>query len=268
MPKGQKQCWRCVWQIVGVVVSSWLLPISPGFAAGADSPFSGVELLPVEGTFVVSQDNLNVRAQPRTGGERVTQLAKGDRVTVIGKAKGGEWYAVRKDGQDLGFAYAPVLLRQIDGRLEEDLKGTAKSNGVTCSYTIRFESQNEIEGEVMRVADYWTQMDCRRKGKKITFSILMFLTELPYLPNKQSTFQIGVEVADVGVDYDRALSSIVMYDFDEKTVTFDSISPKEFAKKAEFKSHVVNDVKEALTSAVEISLEAWNDEFWKVVWPE
>ena len=250
---------------VAVIITGPMVFGSAAYSAETTSPFVGIELIEVEGQFLVSQNNLNVRAKPRTSGARITKLKKGEIVSVIGKAKGGEWYAVRKDGKDLGFAYAPVLLRLLDGRLDEELKGTAKNGNVSCDYTIRFESQNEIEGELMRVADYWSQMECKRNGKKINFSVLMFLTELPYLPNKRGIYQIGVEVADVGVDYDRALSAIAMYNFDKQRVTFDSVSPSQIATKKKIALQSASSVSEALTAAIEMSLKGWNDKFWELM---
>ncbi|HBC06684.1 MAG TPA: hypothetical protein DC046_03775, partial [Rhodospirillaceae bacterium] len=68
-------------------------------AAAQDKPektFLGQTVTPLAGTYVVTKD-LNVRGEPDTNGAKVGSFREGDRVTVVGKAK-GSWLAVRADG--------------------------------------------------------------------------------------------------------------------------------------------------------------------------
>ncbi len=234
--------------------------------ADAEGLFSKIELLPVTGLYVVTQDNLNVRDQPATNGKKLTKLSKGERVQVIGKAKGGEWFAIQKEGEDLGFVYAPVLLRIIDGKLEKEITGEVKrGNNLACTYSIRFDSKTEIEGETMSVADYWALFNCTHNKKKLDFAALMFLTEMPYLSKKKDIYQIGIEIAETGVDYDKALSATIMYHLKKKSVLFDSVSPAEFKSKTPIKVIGVNDIPAALKAAIKIAFSGWNDKFWDEV---
>ncbi|MCW9033670.1 MAG: SH3 domain-containing protein [Rhodospirillales bacterium] len=226
--------------------------------------FAGIELLPVKGRYIVTKDNLNVRARPRTNGKKITKLNRGEKVQVIGKAKGGEWYAIQKEGKDLGFVYAPVLVRMIDGRLEKEITGEVKgSSSVECKYSIKFESETDIENEVMSVADYWVSFECQKKGKRIDFSALMFLTEMPYIASKKNVYQIGLEIAEVGADYDKALSATIMYHLKKKSVLFDSVSPPNFKTTSPVKAISVEGVPSALKAAIKIAFSGWNEKFWQ-----
>ncbi len=53
--------------------------------------------------------NANVRAGLSTSTTRIATLRKGTRVTVLGKAEGGDWFRIARDGKALGYVYAPLI---------------------------------------------------------------------------------------------------------------------------------------------------------------
>ncbi len=60
----------------------------------------------------VTVKNANVRAGPSTGAARIATLRKGTRVTVLGKAEGGDWFRIARGGKALGYVYAPLIARR------------------------------------------------------------------------------------------------------------------------------------------------------------
>ena len=53
--------------------------------------------------------NANVRAAPGTGKKIVGGLAKGEKITAIGKVERSDWIMVGMDGRAIGYVYAPLL---------------------------------------------------------------------------------------------------------------------------------------------------------------
>jgi uncharacterized protein YraI len=47
--------------------------------------------------------------EPSTGAARITTLPKGTSVTVPGKAEGGNWFRIARDGKAMGYVYAPLI---------------------------------------------------------------------------------------------------------------------------------------------------------------
>ncbi len=60
----------------------------------------------------VTVKNANVRAGPSTGAARIATLPKGTSVTVLGKAEGGDWFRIARDGKAMGYVYAPLIARR------------------------------------------------------------------------------------------------------------------------------------------------------------
>ena len=53
--------------------------------------------------------NINVRGGPGTEYVILRRLARGERVPVVGRVVGADWYLVAEDGRGSGFVYAPLL---------------------------------------------------------------------------------------------------------------------------------------------------------------
>lgn len=87
--------------------------------AAAQETFLGVPVTPDPGTYRVI-DNVNVRTRPSTSSRRIKVLRKGEKVEAVGRSKDGNWLAVRKQGEDLGFVYAPLLELIIEKKIKPD----------------------------------------------------------------------------------------------------------------------------------------------------
>ncbi len=57
----------------------------------------------------VTVKNANVRVGPSTGAARIATLPMGTSVTVLGKAEGGDWFRIARDGKAMGYVYAPLI---------------------------------------------------------------------------------------------------------------------------------------------------------------
>jgi TPR repeat protein len=66
------------------------------------------DLAIIDEDFVAIKD-ANVRERPNIGSARTGRLAKGERVTVLGKVANAEWYLVAKNDEQLGYVFAPLL---------------------------------------------------------------------------------------------------------------------------------------------------------------
>ena len=242
--------------------------IAVPFSHAQDGPrvseiFKDMELNPVFGKFLVMKA-INVRATPETGGAKLGTLTKGQTVHAVGRAPKTQWLAVRKDGTDLGFVYAPMLVRVIDGKIERPIVGFIEDKTrFSCRFEIRFEEKSDVEGTNLITSDYWTSLDCMRPDGHLTRELFMFLTETPYHPNHPGVFQISVEMNDVGEDYDEALAAVTLFNFDEGTVEMSGISPKSYMRKEKETSRKARDVETALSAALELTLHSWSDKAWE-----
>jgi formylglycine-generating enzyme required for sulfatase activity len=90
-------------------------------------------LQPVEATYVAVKDAL-VRDAPAVGGAGVLSLAAGTEIYVAGKTADGKWLKVERQGESLGYVYAPLLQERGAWRAAERkrrlaAKGAAKPSG-------------------------------------------------------------------------------------------------------------------------------------------
>ncbi|MCW8971177.1 MAG: SH3 domain-containing protein [Rhodospirillales bacterium] len=237
---------------------------APAFATEqVKSMFADENLEPFSGTFLVARKGVNYRDGPRTDAKRLGTLETGSVVTVVGKAKGSDWYAVVMDGKELGYAFGPVFVRLIDGSLANPLKGSAKGGGgVECRYAIRFEGENRVEEENMITADYSVEMDCKQGGKNIKFAAFMFMTEVPFDLSTKSGYQINVEVNEISGDYEEPLIATAIYHYGKGEVIGEGVTPKQFASSAVGAKRSVVGVSEALRASVEMAVASWNDKVW------
>jgi surface antigen len=75
---------------------------------------SEVPSLDVVNDFYLADGNVNVRGGPGTEYEVLHRLADGQRVPVIGKVQGSDWYMIAEGDTDAGFVYAPLLVPSDD----------------------------------------------------------------------------------------------------------------------------------------------------------
>ena len=250
-----------------LLIASVVMVLSPTVSAqkviksGPKITFMGAQIKPIDGIYIIRKD-VNVRKKPKTGSKKVGSLKKGDRITTVGRAKGG-WVAYQDQGKNMGFVYESVLYPVIESELKNKLKGTLfGKKRPKCSYITTFVGKSDAEGQVFQIGDYETDWKCKYKGKSTNFSSLMFLTEGPYDSGKSSKHQITIDVFDVVVNMEEVLSTNFLYDRKKKKLVYDGVSQKRLANDPVEKVVYVADVPDALQAAVQLAHEAWNDFLW------
>lgn len=225
-------------------------------------PFLKTEVFPVEGTYLVLQD-ANVRQQPATKGRRIGRRAKGERVRVVGRAK-GPWLAIRgDDGKDIGFIFRSTLMPVVDGSLDSPLSGklTAPASK-PCSYLIHFEGKSPAEGQAFEFCDYEIHWTCDLGGRRVSFRTPMFLTEGPYRGKTKRIHQITIDILDLSDSLEDVLSTHTLWNRTRDEITFDSITVKQFGRKPGQARADAKTLDQALRGAVGIAASAWNDPLW------
>ncbi len=246
---------------------SWLTAVvfsSIAMTAAAGETVRGIPVTPLSGTYLVFKD-VNVRAKPATKGKRIGKLGKGDRVAAIGKATGA-WMAVALEDGRNGFVFAPMLLPLIDGELDADIEGTVIApEGMPCRYAIRFEGKSPVENGLFETSDYEVTYRCTGEDGELEFLTYMFITEAPYQLSANHVYQISIDVTDVAGGYDEILSTVFLYEARRDRVVFDSVSLREFRRKAETREIAAENVARALAGAVELAPRVWNDKVWRAL---
>ena len=205
--------------------------------------------------------DVNVRARPKTKSKRVGGFKAGSRIKVV--ARSGGWVAVREKGKDLGFVFDKVLMPLIDGALFKDIVGQVSvKGGVNCEYIIHFEGKSPVEGQLFEFADYDVQWDCLLGKRKIRFRSPMFITEAPFQLGQKRVYQISIDVLDLEGGYEEIFSTVFLYDQDKARIVFDGVSIEKFGKPPQKKEAPAATVPEALTGAVRIAVSAWNKAAW------
>ena len=98
----------CAAAHVSVCVAVLLWVPAVVHAQSKNPTFLGKTLSAAAATYFVLKD-ANVRGGPLTKSPRVGRMQKGIRIRAAGKAKGTNWVAVRKKGEDWGFIYGTTL---------------------------------------------------------------------------------------------------------------------------------------------------------------
>ena len=227
--------------------------------------FLKTQVYPIDGTYLVLQD-ANVRIRPAIKGQRVGRRSRGERVRVVGRAK-GPWLAIRSDdGKDIGFIYRSTLMPVIDGALETTIEGRLPvSTARQCHYELRFEGKTPAEGQAFEFADYGIKWACNISGQQITFYTPMFLTEGPYRGTSKRDHQITIDIIDLSDNLEDVLSTHTLWDRDKAVVRFDSITVKKFAGKPKVLKTDAGTLSEALQAAVHIAASTWNDALWTAI---
>jgi len=256
--------WRkCMARGTIAAVTVWMLVVMAATAV-AEEMFRGVPVTPLSGAYLVLKD-VNIRGKPETRAKRLGKLKKGDRVDAIGKAQGA-WLAVAKEGKDLGFVFAPMLLPLIDGTLETEIEGKAPlPEEKFCDYVIRFEGKSAVEDGLFETSDYEVAYRCPGDDGDLEFSTYMFITEAPYQLSPNHVYQISIDVTDVSGGYDEILSTVFLYEARRDRVIFDSVSLRAFRRSKASGEKPATTVVEALTAAAELAPGVWSDKVWRAL---
>lgn len=235
-------------------------------AEGEANKFLGVEIEHGRARYVVTKD-VNVRLGPKTSAKKIDSLERGARIDGAGRAQADKgWVAVLRDGEPLGFVYGEMLLRLIDGTLTDRPAGEVDGpNGMSCAYRIRFDGKAPVEDDLFEVADYTVKFRCGNDDTVLRFSTPLFLTEAPYRLGTKPEYQISLDVVEISDGYDQVFSATSIYDGDKKTVRFDSTTIAAYTANQDKTPRPVSGVPEALTTAVELAVGAWNDKVWAVL---
>lgn len=223
----------------------------------------GHDVSPKKGLFEVTSD-LNVREGPGTDFARIDTLEEGARVRAVGASDDGEWVAVSRGGDTLGFVYAPVLIAVVDGTLEEEFYGSFTSThaiGVACDYRFRYEGKSEVQGADFETADYEVRFRCAsRRGAAISYGH-MFLTEGPVVERK-GLHLIGLDMRSIGDGMAEYLSTSFLYHPKTGALTFDGHTLPKYALPPETQEFETETLKDALVTALETSMSSWTAEAW------
>ncbi len=228
-------------------------------------PFLKIQVYPVDGTYLVLKD-ANVRIRPATKGRRIGRRARGERVRVVGRAK-GPWLAIRgEDGEDIGFIYSSTLMPVIDGTLKKTIKGQLPvSASRKCNYDVRFEGKTPAEGQAFEFADYEVKWTCEIAGRQVIFRTPMFLTEGPYRGTSERNHQITIDIMDLSGSLESVLSTHTLWNRDKAVVRFDALTVKRFASNTKVPETTARTLPEALQAAVNIAASTWNDALWTAI---
>jgi len=247
--------------IVIVLLSLSVASVMAQTAAPDKFQFRGAEVKRLVGTYLVTKD-VNVRAKPMTGSKRVGRYKRGDRIQVVGRAKGA-WVAVREDGKDFGFVYEPILMPLIDGTLTDDLSGHLKAKeSPACDYRIHFAGRSPAQGTMFDIADYEVTWECAADGRKLKFYTPMFMTEGPYQVSKKPVYQITIDFLGLDSESEEIFSSTVLYNKEKGQIIFDSVNMNKYGRKPTVKEWKVKTAPDALNAAVRIVYGAWGNSLW------
>ena len=244
---------------------SWLVLGSVPVMA-ADEKYRGVPIQPLVGRYLVLKD-VNVSAKPKTKSDRAGRLKAGEWVEAFGRPKDTAWIAVKKNGERLGFVFAPMLVPIIEGALKKPLRGRIKvKDKIRCEYAIKFIGKSRVEGEVFKTSDYEVHFDCRQKSKPFKFFAPMFITEGPYQVSRKPHYQISIDLLQVDTKkYDEVFSAIFIYQHNKNNVVFEGLTLKDIGVTPPTKKKQAKSVAAALKGAVEIAASAWGPKVWKAL---
>lgn len=241
---------------------------SAAFLGGASTPVRAAEFMGVEVDgpaldYIVLRD-VNVRSKPDTKSKRLAGLKKGTIIHSPGRHLG--WVAVLDTEKPVGFAYKKYLLPVIDGTLINPVVGTASiASGGTCTFTIEFVGKSDASSALFKMADYETIVWCQYNGESVSTTMFMFMTEGPMTRAKPNLHQIGMDVLEIESEdgYEDVFSTNVLFDHEKQSIRFDGVSLKGYSVDPRETQKNVTSVVDALTGAVQMALESWNDKTWK-----
>ncbi len=235
---------------------------APGHAETKSPKFLGQSLSASAATYFVLTD-ANVRGKPLTKSRRVGRMRKGIRIQAAGKAKGTNWVAVRKEGEDWGFVYAAALAPVLDGSISAPLSGRLAVDDLPeCEYNIRYEGSHPVDGDVQVISDYAVALSCDLEGEKLAFTATMFLTELPYRDLRKDIFQVNVDLPEVKDKEEEIMSVTSLYEYGKNEVTFHAVTIDSLARPQPQKKKKAEATPAVLRAAMEFAHAAWGPGVW------
>ena len=260
---GRSACIVSRFNVCTILCAAVLLWASaPGYAESKSQKFLGQILTASAATYIVLTD-ANVRGKPVTKSPRVGRVRKGIRVEAAGKAKGTNWVAVRKEGEDWGFIYAAALAPVLDGAVSAPLSGKLAGDALPeCEYNIRYEGRHPVDGDIQIISDYAVELLCDMKGGKLAFTATMFLTELPYQDLRKDIFQVNVDLPEVKDKEEEIMSVTSLYEYGKNEVTFHAVTIDSLARPQLKKKKKAEATPAVLRAAMEFAHAAWGPGVW------
>jgi len=243
-----------------------LIYLSP--SVRAEITFDPDQLEGPKGPHLVIKSRVNVREKPANTGKKLSKLSKKDIVTVLGRAKGTQWLLVRRDGQNIGYVYAPSLTPMIDASLKDALSGQidlSEKDKPDCSYQLTYEGR-AIEDDIVFVSsDYLAYFKCQMGFDIFRFNAMMFMSEVPHDLGNRPIYQITLNLPDIATGYEEFLSATALYHQDKEKVVMDAVSLKAFKEKNLQQSAPAKTPKQALKAALGLQLDSFNAKAWQII---
>jgi hypothetical protein len=256
-----------VTRLFAFTISTFLLAL-PSQQAGAEDLFMEIPIEGYKGPYLVTADGINVRAEPKPDAKVITQLGKRTIISVLGQAKGTNWFAISMKGKDLGFVYETGLSPMIDASLKEPITGSldmSNKGKPKCSYKITYYHHTSEEEIVFISSDYQASFKCMHRKKAFKFDAMMFMSEIPFDNGTKPIFQVTLDLPDIATGYEEYLSATSLYDQDNHKVILDGVSLEAFKETDLEKERPANTIKEALIAATELHLISFNAKAWRTI---
>ena len=257
---------KCEKNHLSILKFSTILIFSPSILHAAD-PFKGVKLLPTAATYLVLKD-VNIRAKPKNKSARLGRFRKFERIEAVGKASRTKWIAVKKGGRNLGFVYSTALVPVIDGKLANPIVSSinGKRKNIRklppCSYQVKFVGKFKIEKSLQITSDYSLDLKCNYNNKTIKIHGTMFLTELPYLGNKEPVYQINVDLFNIPKGEEDMFSSTILYHALQDKISFAGVNKEALKSKDKILPKEALNLIVALKGAVVMAHRRWGPIVW------
>ncbi len=204
----------------------------------------------------------NVRGAPSLRGPKIGAIEQGERLRSPGRVPDSPWYALRRDGEDLGFAHDMLLVPVIDGSLDHDLDGHLTWRGATCRYRVAFVGRTMAMEAPIPTTDYDVLLKCRRDDRTVHVQGFMFLTESPFDGGHAPRFQISLDLLNVN-DLESPPSVVMIWNQAAGELTVDSVTPEDHTAMPEPSRRAAPRVATALSAAVELASTAWTETLWR-----
>jgi len=247
---------------------SFVLFLSVSYVAQAGSLFDDWNLEGHTGPYLVIKNKVNVRAAPNSKAEKISQLPSREIVTVHGRAKGTQWLAVSKKGNNLGFVYASSLTPMIDASLNDPITGKidlSDDKKATCDYNINFEGRAIEEETIFVSADYQVAFQCAMDEEKFTFNALMFMSEVPPDLGRNPIYQVTLNLPHIATGYEEYLSATALFNQENGEVIMDNVSLDQFKEKEVPDKHNAQTPAEAIKVALQLQLSSFNRKAWRII---
>ena len=240
----------------------------PIFEAKGASLFADFTFEGHKGQYLVTRKNVNVRAKPSNKGKRLSKLKRRDIVDVLGRVKGTQWIATKKDGKELGFVFASSLTPLINAAVDEPLNGRvdmSEENKPVCNYEVAYQGRFEEDEVVFISSDYLAHFTCEQNEEKFNFDAMMFMSEVPHDLGIRPIYQINMDLPEIATGYEEFLSATALFHLNEEEVIMDAVSLKVFKEKELRQKRPASTAKDALFAAIELQLKSFNLKAWKTI---